>query len=91
MAAVLDKKTSIDWDSHTSRARFPWDEWTNGEVYQGIQGEDFQCGPHAFTAQLRARAEKLGVKVKTRVEKGTEGEAGSSVVASVFFQFGAKK
>ena len=82
MATVLDKKTEIDWDSTTSRARFPWDEWTDGQTYQAVQGVDFQSGPYSFTQQLRKKAEKLGVEVKTRVEQDKDEPA------SVFFQFG---
>lgn len=80
MATVL-KKNDIDWDTPTSRRRFPWDEWTDGQTYQAVQGIDFQSGPHAFTAQLRKKAETLGIGVKTRVEPA------DPEPASVFFQF----
>lgn len=83
MATVVDTKTKIEWDVPTTRARFPWDEWTNGEMYQAVQGDDFQCGPHSFTAQLRAKGEKISKPVKTRVEQN-----GDKGPASVFFQFG---
>lgn len=82
MATVVDTKTKIEWDKTTTRARFPWDDWTNGEMYQAVQGDDFQCGPHSFTAQLRAKSEKISKPVKTRVEQSDKGPA------SVFFQFG---
>lgn len=81
MATVL-KKNDIEWDTPTSRRRFPWDEWTDGQTYQAVQGEDFQSGPHAFTAQLRKRAETLGLEVKTSVEKNMGDKS-----AVVFFQF----
>jgi hypothetical protein len=36
MATVIDKKTSIDWDVPTTRRKFPWDDWTDGQIWQVI-------------------------------------------------------
>lgn len=81
MATVLDKKANIEWDVPATRRKFPWDEWTNGEVWQAIEGEDFAANHAVFKSQLRTRAEKLGREVRTRVEKSENGSV------SVFFQF----
>lgn len=81
MATVLDKKTSIDWDVPTTRRKFPWDEWTNGETWQAMEGDDFAANHAVFKTQLKTRAEKLDMNVKTRVGKPDKGPA------SVFFQF----
>jgi hypothetical protein len=81
MATVIDKRTHLEWDEPTTRRKFPWDEWTNGEVWQAIEGEDFAANFAVFKTQLKTRAEKLGVEVKTRVEKSDGGPV------SVFFQF----
>jgi hypothetical protein len=81
MATILDKKTTIDWDIPTTRRKFPWDEWTNGEMWQAIEGEDFAANHAVFKSQLRTRAEKLKMNVQTRVEKPENGSV------SVFFQF----
>lgn len=81
MATVLDKKTSIEWDEPTTRRKYPWDEWTNGEVWQAVEGEDFASNHAVFKTQLNSRAEKLGMEVKVKVEKPEK----SSV--AVCFQF----
>jgi hypothetical protein len=81
MATVLDKKTSIDWDVPTIRRKFPWDEWTDGQMWQAIEGEDFAANHAVFKSQLKNRAEKMNMQIKTRVEKSDSGPV------SVFFQF----
>lgn len=81
MATVIEKNSNIDWDIPNTRRKFPWDEWTNGEVWQAVEGEDFAANHAVFKTQLKTRADKVGMKVKTRVEKSEKGPT------SVFFQF----
>jgi len=81
MATVIDKKTSIDWDIPTTRRKFPWEKWTDGQVWQVVEGEDFTSSVSTLKVQLKARAEKLGVEVRTHIEKSGD------VPTVVFFQF----
>lgn len=82
-AQVVTEK--IDFDSFTSRARFPWDEWTDGQTWSCEQGKDFQSAPAVFSSQLRARAAKNKVKVQYAVKKSENG----SKKAVVVFKFSA--
>lgn len=68
MATVVDPKTKIDWNQNTSRARFPWDEWMDGQIYEAVEGKDFHSPPNSFTAQLRKKAEVAEKKVKYSIQ-----------------------
>jgi hypothetical protein len=81
MATVIDKKTSIEWDEPSTRRKYPWDDWTDGQVWQVVEGKDFTSNHAVFKAQLKARAEKLGIKVKVKTEKPENGPV------TVCFQF----
>jgi hypothetical protein len=81
MARVIDAN-KVEWDSVSSRARFPWAEWTDGKAREVVYGVDFNSPPSVFTAQLRKRATDNNLKVKYAVTKETEDSP-----AKVVFQF----
>lgn len=84
MATVVEKNAAkdIQWDTNKTKGRFPWDEWTNGEVYQAVEGDDFHSNDASFRMQLRKKAAELAktVNVKTTKDEKTG-------VVSVFFQY----
>jgi hypothetical protein len=82
MATVIKNTESVEWASMTSKARFPWAEWTDGKAREVVQGVDFQSPPGSFTAQLRTRAKDNNLKVKYAVTPEADGKA-----ATVIFQF----
>lgn len=46
--------------------RYPWDMWTNGQVYNIIRGEDFRCAFSSMKQQLYSRALDIGKKVTVK-------------------------
>lgn len=84
MATVV-KDTNIEWDAEpSSRRKFPWDEWTNGKTYQAVEDKDFASNVNSFVQQLRNRAEKDSLNIKTRIVRPEQG------APSVIFQFSKK-
>jgi hypothetical protein len=75
MAKTLD--TFPDYQS--SQAKYPWSDWTDGQVWQIVQGEDFTLSPKSMRMTIAARASTLGLRVRTTVQGNT-----------VTFQFRAK-
>jgi hypothetical protein len=67
---------------HSYLWRYRWDDaYTNGDVWVGLEGDDYEKGKVAqFRNFLRERARNSGMKVKT---KGSEHEG----VAGLAFQF----
>lgn len=67
MAKVV---TGIDWDSHARqpgpKAKYPWTDWMNGEVWEAVKGTDFDITCQNFVASLHAKARAKGMKCKTR-------------------------
>lgn len=58
----------------------PWDEWTDGETWQAIRGQDYNLA-RSFQTILYREAKDRGMKVKIRVLD--EGE-------KILFQFSEK-
>ena len=42
-------------------ARYPWDEWLDGSVWQLIRGEDFTAKASTFRTNAQLQAKKRGV------------------------------
>ena len=48
----------------TAKSRtYPWDEWTDGSVWEIKQGEDFTCKPHGLGLYEVAKSRGMKVKV----------------------------
>lgn len=62
MARVIDKLPG----EHQAHGKYPWSEWTDGQVWLAVAGEDFTCAPESFRAVLHNRAtfERLSVSVR---------------------------
>jgi hypothetical protein len=60
----------------TTKARYPWDKWTDGDVWELTYGEagteaDFSVDPKVFRVQLHQVAKRRGMKVSAlRTSKG---------------------
>ncbi len=59
---------------------YPWDKWTNGEVYELTQGEDFKTNPASFRALVHRTAKSRGLAAQTTIRKN-----------QVVIQFGEKE
>ena len=54
--------------------RYPWHEWTDGSVWEIVQGEDYNLLTENMQVNLHMRAAKEGKRVQTRRirENGSE-------------------
>ncbi len=51
-------------------AKYPWDEWLNGEIWQLLEGVDFQPKAHSFRVQVHHKAQTVGKTVRTQQIEG---------------------
>ena len=56
------------------RRRYPWDEWSDGGVWEITRGEDYDVPTENMRVNLHTRADATGKKVKTQ-KVTTNGEA----------------
>jgi hypothetical protein len=47
-------------------ARYPWDEWLDGSVWQLVRGEDFAAKATTFRANAQIQAKKRGGRTRSR-------------------------
>ena len=54
--------------------RYPWDEWTDGGVWEIRRSQDYEISTESMRVNLHMRADTLAVKVRTKkVTNGGEG------------------
>ncbi len=75
MAEVLEKFPGRE---NRRNSKYPWDEWTDGQIRKAIKGEDFETTAADFRSMLHAAGGRYGMKVKTRTPHDQE---------SISFQF----
>jgi hypothetical protein len=67
VAEILDE---FDFTKRgTGRGRpekYPWDNWTNGEIWKIVAGTDFSCKAENIQGALFNAARKRGMRVKTK-------------------------
>jgi len=51
-----------------SRGKYPWDEWTDGQVRRLRKGQDFQCDTRSMQAYIYLIATRRGMKGRTVIE-----------------------
>jgi hypothetical protein len=72
----------------TSRSlvtKYPWDEWTDGSVWEITRGVDFDCDAETMRGQIKVRQRKDGTNARTSVHRGVDGQPDR-----VVFQFDKK-
>ena len=52
-----------------SQRGIPWDEISDGGIWELIQGEDFKGKPEGVETRIRAKAEAMGRNVEIRVQQ----------------------
>lgn len=52
------------------RARYPWNEWFDGQVRQLENGVDFTCTPEGLRTTIHTAAKRMGFKVTTANVEG---------------------
>jgi hypothetical protein len=55
-----------------SQARYPWDEWLDGGVWELIAGEDFKGKPESLRSVADVQARKRGGRVQARLIRSRE-------------------
>lgn len=56
------------------RAKYPWDEWTDGSIWELKRGQDFEVPRYAMQTMLHTKARQLGLKVRTRSYESEKGD-----------------
>ena len=65
MAEVLDTWPTI---VRTRQSRYPWSDWTNGQIWQARAGQDFESNIKTFVQGLYAYGKRHGLKVEVRTD-----------------------
>jgi hypothetical protein len=56
----------FSWDGkNKGRSKYPWNEWTDGNTWEIVQGEDFFTVPPTMVVMLHNRARTMNLKVRT--------------------------
>lgn len=50
---------------------YPWEEWTDGEIRELIQGEHFHCKLKSLRALIHLTASKRGLRASTSITEKT--------------------
>ncbi len=53
------------WPTNTRGARYPWDEWLDGDIWALETGKDFGMNAENFRAQVYIAAKNRGMTVTT--------------------------
>lgn len=59
-------KTLDKFPAAGGQARYPWDEWLNGQVWELRQGEDYNAKSATFLQNARSQGDKRGGRIRTR-------------------------
>tara|TARA_Y100000310_G_scaffold339754_1_gene433461 strand:+ start:19361 stop:19747 length:387 start_codon:yes stop_codon:yes gene_type:complete len=90
MAEQIEPTEDIIQDLfHTSpRMKYPWEEWTNGDVWKLYQGEDYQKRSSMRTyCYQQAAARDMDVHTRCRNEPIDHDEVGGEEHEVMFIQF----
>ena len=57
----------------STAARYPWDEYLDGSVWELARGEDFSCSVRSIQGAARAQANRRRGTVRMRTRRGPDG------------------
>lgn len=58
------------WPTEATRgARYPWDEWANGQVWHITKGTDFTCGIETMVHNIHRTAKRLNLGIRTHLKR----------------------
>lgn len=52
------------------KPQYPWEQWTDGAVWQVVHGKDYQCTSGSLVVYLYHKARTQGVNVRTSIIRG---------------------
>src|SRR6266540_2767348 len=61
-------------DPMPSTRRYPWDEWTDGSVWEIRRGEDYDVATENMRVNLHMKAKGLAARVRTKKVRDEQGE-----------------
>lgn len=61
-----------------SGARYPWNDWLDGSVWELVRGEDFNSKPSTLRANAQTQAKKRGGHARSKA--ATTGDGRDAVV-----------
>lgn len=79
------KDDDLALHSRAAVTKYPWDEWTDGSVWELVEGVDFHCSAETMRGQIKVRQRKENRLATTSVHRATEDSP-----ARVIFQFEKK-
>lgn len=56
------------------KARYPWDQWLDGQVWQLEERDDYGCKTTTLRQNAKVQATKRGGRVKSCVNKEPDGD-----------------
>lgn len=57
-----------EFPNHMGRTPiYPWEQWTDGQIRELVQGEDFYSEATSFRTLIHRTARRRGLKAKTRI------------------------
>jgi hypothetical protein len=56
----------LDTFPAASSARYPWDEWLDGSVWELVRGDDFHAKPTTFRSNAQTQAKRRGGRARTK-------------------------
>ena len=68
------KLEAFPGDRPTQQRRYPWDEWTDGSVWEIRRGEDYDAATENMRVNLHMKADALLIKVRTKKVRDETGE-----------------
>jgi hypothetical protein len=70
-SALMARKVD-EFPDAPSQARYPWDEWLDGDVWELIAGEDFNGKPESLRSVADVQARKRGGRIQARLIRSRE-------------------
>lgn len=67
-----------------SKPLYPWDNWTDGNIWSVVHGVDFESAPGSFVVYLYHRAKQMDKRVRISIERGKRGKP--DVVVFQFYE-----
>lgn len=61
-------------DHRVGKAKYPWDEWTDGSVWEIRRGDDYDVATENMRVNLHMKADALSRKVRTSKVRLNDGE-----------------
>ena len=64
---MAEELESFDWTSVTSRSKYPWELWFNGQPWRLQRGIDYECLDASIQGAAHKRCGENGVWVRTKI------------------------